>query len=320
MSEKEEPNNEDKIAPWVYIVVGLVSVGMVILGHTVEAGQNELTKFLSSWSIHVFMKELGFAGVIALILIGTIERFTRKRHERAADDLVKRINNDLFHAIYERYIPHSVFNEVEKGLMKSNVYRKNLEVYYTLESFPDDEKIDGLPCDRHLKCSMLNKYDLKNITDKPIEHDVILNLELPIDPGWERYCKITEIEIDGERLPPAAIKEKTETTSIQICFCHTITIKPGDVVSVMTKAELIKRKLDQELWTSRLPSDGIKLTVTVPMKDLEVDAHALHLEEVKPILDTEVTKSWELRHGIFPFQSVVFWWHPKQTLTCPIAQ
>lgn len=317
MSVKEEPHNDDKIAPWVYIVVGLVSVGMVVFGHMIEAGQNVVAKLLSSWSIHVFMKELGFAGIIALILIGTIERFTRKRHERAADELVERINNDLFHAIYERYIPPELFTEVEKALMESNVYRKNHEVNYTLDNLNGTEKLGGLPCDRHIKCSVIAMYDLENITDHSVEHDIVLNLERPIDPEWEGHCKITEVEIDRRPLTPDEISKNTSKTEAQIKFSHKVTLKPREVVPVITKATLIKRKLDQEVWSSRLPSDGIKLVVTVPAKDLEVQAHAHHHEELKQMVNTGVSTTWKLQYGMFPHQSVVFWWHPKQAIACP---
>ncbi|MDP1634267.1 MAG: hypothetical protein Q8L69_06255, partial [Gallionellaceae bacterium] len=67
-----------------------------------------------------------------------------------------------------------------------------------------------------------------------------------------------------------------------------------------------------EIWTSRLPSDGFKLTVSMPGKDIKVFAKALHFEKIVPILSNDVTKSWELKHGIFPFQSVIFWWHSDQ--------
>ena len=113
--EDSSPNNEDLIAGWVYGVVGLVSVVLLLVGHLVETDYATFA---------IFLKELAFAGMIALILIGTIERFNRRRHERAANALVERINKNLFHAIYERYIPHAVFNEVEKGLLRSNVFRQ----------------------------------------------------------------------------------------------------------------------------------------------------------------------------------------------------
>lgn len=84
-----------------------------------------------------------------------------------------------------------------------------------------------------------------------------------------------------------------------------------------TEATLIKQKLDQEIWASRIPSDGIKLTVSIPSKDLVVYANALHSEPLLPIINNDATKSWELNHGIFPFQSVVFWWCGKEPLICP---
>ncbi|MEW6166046.1 MAG: hypothetical protein AB1642_13390 [Pseudomonadota bacterium] len=309
MSEiNPDQEQDDTNAKGVYIIVLIISTLLFTIGHLLHADY-------PMWS--VFVKELSFAGFIALILIGTIERFTRNRHEKAANRLVKRINNDLFHAIYERYIPPKVLSEVEKALMGSNVYRENHEVNYTIDNLDDSEKLGGLPCDRHVKCSIVAMYNLKNITDHSVKHDIELNLERPIDPEWEVHCKITEVEIDGQALASEDIAEQTSLTPAQIKFSHTVTLKPREVVPVITKATLIKRKLDQEVWSSRLPSDGIKLIVTVPARDLDVRAHAHHHEELKRLLGTGVSTTWELGFGMFPHQSVVFWWSPKQPLACP---
>lgn len=307
-----KPNHEDLIAWWVYVVVGLVSLLLLSGGHQIEKEYP---------TIAIFMKELAFAGVIALILIGTIERFSRARHQRAADALVERININLFHAIYERYIPHVVFSEVEKALLRSNVLRKDHEVYYTLEPLNnDDDRKAGPPCDKYIKCIIQANYKLKNITARPITHTVKLNLERPSDKDFVGRCKITDVSIDNIALTADKIEDQTTLTPIQICFKHDVAIKPEETILVSTRAELVKRSLDQEIWTSMLPSDGFKLSVTVPMKNLEVQAHALHMEEVETIMSNEVTKVWKLPYGMFPFQSVVFWWHPKQASDCPIAQ
>lgn len=309
--EDSSPNNEDLIAGWVYGVVALVSLVLLLIGHQVETNYPTFA---------IFLKELAFAGMIALILIGTIERFNRSRHERAANALVERINKNLFHAIYERYIPHAVFNEVEKGLLRSNVFRQEHEVYYTLEPLNDAGTVVWPPCGKYLKCIAQASYTLKNITDNPITHPVKLNLERPPEQELISYCKITDVEIDRHVLTAEEIQTMTTVTPIQICFKHDVDIKPGETIFVRTRAELIKRDLDQEIWTSMLPSDGIKLTVTVPAKNLEIKAHALHIEEIDTIVDTDVTKVWSLRYGMFPYQSLVFWWHPRQENRCPVAK
>jgi hypothetical protein len=84
------------------------------------------------------LHELGFAGVVSVILIFTIEKFSRERHKLAAETLLDRINQDLFRAIYKRYIPEAVFEEVEKCIMMGSVYRESHELDYTIDAFAED--------------------------------------------------------------------------------------------------------------------------------------------------------------------------------------
>ncbi len=105
-----ERNPEVKIDGWVYLTIFCISLLFLVIS----------AHYHSEWPVlSPFFKELGVAGVIALILVFTIEKFTRQRHEKAANTLVEKINNNLFHAIYKRYIPEEVFSEVEKSLLKN---------------------------------------------------------------------------------------------------------------------------------------------------------------------------------------------------------
>ena len=308
------PNkDQDHFAWWVYLVVLLTSCLLFFVGHL--AGQHYGATHFSA----IFLKELAFAGVIALILIVTIERFNRRRHELAADALVKRISDNLFHAIYERYVPPAVFKEVEKALLRANVFRQEHKVYYTLDIL-DDPVLVGPPCGKYIRCKAQASYPLTNITGIPIVHPVKLNIERPPEREFIEHCKIVKVEINGRSLSPEEIRTNTTGTDIQICFRYDVSIKPGEKIQVYTDAELVKRDLDQEIWTSMLPSDGIELTVTVPAKNLEIKAHALHMEEVKVIQKNDSTTVWSLKHGMFPFQSVVFWWCPRQENRCPVLK
>jgi len=117
-----------------------------------------VSKIFDLGLLSVMLKELGFALIIAIILIFTVERVSRKNHEEAADRLVEKINKNLFNAIYKRYIPNEVFAEVEAALLKSDVLRDKYEVNYALaeidhKQFPNLEESD---IDTHLHCTLLS--------------------------------------------------------------------------------------------------------------------------------------------------------------------
>ena len=64
-----------------------------------------------------------------------------------------------------------------------------------------------------------------------------------------------------------------------------------------------------EVWSTRIPSDGLTLSVRHPT-NLQVDATANHSQKLDPLLSQPNIHKWKLDHGMFPFQSVVFWWKP----------
>lgn len=298
MNLLKDDGKDGIVAALVFIAVFLVSLVSILISLVFQA----------DWPIAApFFKEIGFAGIISLIVIFTVESFSRKRHEKAADALVEKINSDLFHAVYKRYIPEVVFAEVEKCLMHSGVFRHGHEVNYTIENLKGDAGAGD--CNKHVKCLAQSRYTLRNVTEGEIDHPVILTLERPINPKLDGHCKIISMKINGNELKDEDILESTETTESQVVFRRNVKIPARGDVEVCSSSILLKQKTDSEIWASRLPSDGFKLTISMPGKDIKVFASALHSEKLTPILNNEVTKSWELKHGMFPFQSVVFWWH-----------
>jgi len=259
-----------------------------------------------------FLKELGFAFVIAVIIIFTVEKFTRSRHEEAAHDLINDMNHSLFKAIFKRYIPETVFNEVEKCLIKANIFRTKYEVYYTLTSI--DPAIDD-DRDRinHVACESKTRYRLSNNTDGPVTHTVKSVFELPIDSAWHDDVKVLEAKIGNKVLTSEEITQHSDTSdNKQLIFSYKLDFKPREEIDIFIKASLIKRTTDMEVWSSMLPSDGIKLTVSTPDRNIKVCASANHHEKITEVTNDDATRVWELDHGIFPYQSIVFWWSKQQ--------
>jgi hypothetical protein len=110
-SEQVDPGqtrNDITVLRLVYFVVFAVSVISMLVSH----------KFLPGYpDVATFTKELGFAGIIALIIIFTVERHTRSSHQKAANALIRDINKDLFHAIYNRSHESGVFVMKRAGIL-----------------------------------------------------------------------------------------------------------------------------------------------------------------------------------------------------------
>jgi len=282
----------------IYLIILLIAIILLITSHAEIFHQPE-TKLLGE-----LFKELGFAGVVAIVLVFTVEKFTRARHETAADELMDRINYNLFYAVYKRYIPEPVFAEVEKAVMRSKVFRTKHKLTYTIDDFPADV-IAGA---NHFLCSAQTRYTLKNLTSSEIEHDVVVQLEIPILPALAPYCRVDLVEINHAPLSKEEIVAATSTSTTEVEFRHTIKIPADGVIEIHTCSYLVKDKIDSEIWASRIPSDGLTLTVSTPTKNIKVNAKANHIEKIEHTLKNSATNTWELDHGIFPYQSIVFWW------------
>lgn len=291
-----------------YIAIFVTGVLLIVVSKVIEPGL-----------LTIMLKELGFALIIAIILIFTVERVSRQKHEEAADRLVEKINKNLFNAIYKRYIPNEVFAEVEAALLKSDVLRDKYEINYALaeidhKNFPNLREDD---LKNHLQCTLLSSFNIQNITSKTIDYTVALHLEVPIEERLREYVKISEMEIDGVALKPYELEkdEYFKITDTHLIFEKVISIGPSEIKEISMKAKTLKRSTDMEIWASRVPSTGMRVQVSVP-ETFRVEATANHTQALrkKKMADANST-IWYLDHGIFPFQSVVFWWQPEKSST-----
>lgn len=268
--------------------------------------------------LFTILHEVGMALIIAVVLIYTIDGISKKKHETIAQEFTEKLNKDIFHAIYKRYIPSVVFEEIERCVLGAHVIRENYCVSYTIQ--PLTNAPAGVPCNKYVSCLAQSNYTIRNLTDSTVKHSVCLFLERPIDKQLSSFVKINEFRINNELLTDDVIAKHTKANGSdeQISFQMDVNIPPKSSISVSSTAHLVKFSTDQEVWSSRIPSDGIDLTVTVPPGGFEVLAKANHSQPLKPMLFNSVTRRWSLNHGIFPHQSIAFWWHPLgMELNCP---
>ena len=248
-------------------------------------------------------KEVGFALIVAIFLVFTIEKFTREHHQAAADELMQKTHKNLFHAIYKRYIPEKIFEEIEKSVMESDVMRSRYELDYTIEQHHSRGDL--------VTCTAQSSYILESVVDAPVEYRIVIQLELPIEKEFHQECSIDELMIDGKPISPQELKLGIDRDSDYCTLIHTLKMNARGKYKIASKSRLIKKTTDMEVWASRIPSDGLQLTVSTPNKFLDVSATAKHSQKLEVRLNNDVTKKWDLPYGIFPYQSIIFWWKPK---------
>jgi len=290
---------------FILVIMGFIGVVLllvsIVIGTSLEDGAEKPL-------YAIFFKELGFALIIAVLLAFSVERAMRSRHEKAAQDTMEAINKNLFKAVYDRYIPPEVFSEVERCLMTCDIVRKEYQIDYTL-SYIEHDDFEGISQgdkDSHLKCDIFSKYVIENVTDSTTDVPIELHLEKPIDSALSKFLEVKSVSIGDWTIKGDQIKDYIEDAKEHLIFKTNKEISARGEVEVSMVARVVKRKVDAEIWASRLPSNDITLRVRSP-RGVEVFATANHSQSLK-VSDSSDFKVYELKHGVFPFQSVIFWW------------
>lgn len=291
-----------------YVILGLVGIILILVSPHLP----------STWKGYQYWKPVvdGLAGsmIIATILIYTVELSSRRRQLKASARITNKISEDVFRAIYNRYVPDSIFREVEECLLMSNIYR---------EDFCIDVKLSPLTREQCPTASLRNNaekyyllhshttYKLINTKDLNITHKIKTLVELPLNQDLFDLVKITGVRIGGEAISPEIIDSGTavKTDRSALVFELPVNLNARGEVDVSVSYQAVKQKVDMEVWSTREPTYRLKLKVSAP-EGLEVQAKANHSKDVACIRDgLPGCFEWNLPFGIFPHQSVVFWWH-----------
>lgn len=285
----------------VFFLIGIILISIYKIYLPAE-GQPHISLYL--------FKEIGMAMVIAIMLVYSIELVTRKRHDLAAEKWQNEANKNVFRSIYKRYIPEAVFAEVESCLLNSKVYRDDYTINYTLRDMEEHEL--KMASNDHFIAEVKSRYTLINTTDSDIKHLVTVNLDVPNEDDFVKFTTITSVKADNVEL----LKACPIVTDVdgKCLFQSEIIVSAGGQKEIIMQGQTAKRKIDSEVWSSRLPSTGLDIFITSPA-GVEVKCNAnnsskIIMNEARNFSNVEV---WELKNGIFPYQSVIMWWNGKVT-------
>ena len=81
----------------------------------------------------LLLKEAGVAGYIVCILNLSAEWVNAKRHHEKEFRMIKKLNEELFLAVYGRDIDKSIVDHINENILKSNIIRRNCVWFVTLE-------------------------------------------------------------------------------------------------------------------------------------------------------------------------------------------
>lgn len=306
---------------WVSIVLGFVSLSF--LGVYWAAHRYLASEYADSFLV-LIAKELGMAGLIALILNVSIEWINRAKHfsqqnellfelEKKHEDTSKRLLNDvnkqLFRTVYQRNIDAEVFAQVEKHLLMAEIMRRDFKASFTIKPFRMNGELTNLAV-----VDFCNSFTVQNLTDAPVTAPVVKAL-IDVKPAYRDQCKFKRIKIGETIFEGAALDEKVQ----QVAGRNLLTVRVDQVIaaneSVPVSVEYQKLEaIDYlEVVVTTIPADKIDLEVVDPESFFTVDAMSLHPEDEVRVTNSEreFLAQWKLDNAIFPGQGILLSWHPK---------
>ncbi len=293
---------------WLVLALSLVCIlAHLVIGRTpTETASDQLVHVG-----HELLKEIGFAGVVAFLLIITIDGFSRKQHEKSAELLTDKVNKNLFEAVFKNKIPDELYKAVRSQLLESKVVRRDFDAIYTFSKLKD-----AADAAEWVRMEVIHTYRLENINSEDLKDFKITNtINIPHDPRLQQLCEVRSICFGDTVLSPKEIKEITvkDPENHFLRYAFEVDIPAGGSIKIQLRDKRIMRLHDSNVLCATFPTIGLSLTVNVPSGDLSLDAESLHAKDLeeKPLAEGGTMFQWQLPCGLLPYQGIYFQWRPE---------
>lgn len=313
---------------WLLLALGIISVAIAAVlehpvlaaktPHVLSAGEFSGQSVVFSWKALIgFLKEIGFALIIAWAVSYLIERQAKKRDHEANEAARKQMASDVIFAVYGLQHSRDYVRKVVEKTLLPKVVRTRYSVGYTIERLSAEEQADlQVTSTRFVKFSQISTYSFLNVSPDPVTHEIryalpVRNGERLHDFAGIRSAKIgdqicTRAQLEG------ALNSKREDA--YKAYSWSRTLKPGVPLAVVIEAVSIKELSDNEVWGNyHATYEGMTLTV----RNLVPEITAFGLRELTASSAAKVYENpgrdaqWTINGPILPNDSVVFWWRSK---------
>lgn len=297
------------------ILLLLISILLIVLGSTWQTKTEVLFMKVSYSDLSLLLSALGTSLFSALAIYVSLQFLSERLLEKKTMEIIEAVKQDLFKSIYGRYISPSLFFEVERCLLKNDLMRRNTNLLLEITdeapnciSECEAKKIQDLDLKDYLFCVQSITYELENTSATKVAAPIKSVIELPLDKELSEVVKTLNLTIDEKPVPKEDISTFNDIRRDSCVTNHEIDLEPGRIIKVKVESLLLKKSSDVETWASVYPTENLNLTV-VHGVNYEVNASANHADNLQQTHNTGNMKQWVLNKGIFPYQSVVVWWH-----------
>ena len=289
----------------------------LLKAETAELAQDKATRpfFRNPSFFASLLRDLGLAGLVALLVGALIEKASRKRQEEDFNTHLQNVSQETFKAVIGHKIPESIVDKVLGTVLRKAIIRENSRLKLRLSDIPGRETGDYIL----LNCT--HQYILRNLSSETVKHTIKIFKPTPPVEGYDEFLLPMTVTIDGEPLEEDVIADGDDAipnSGFEERFAHKINIKPNSSINVRSETWLLKEQSDTELWVSLIPSTGMEVDVEMALGTLplwHVDAlHSGSLDILTPNLPlppfSERNCSYRLTDALLPYQGIHLWWRP----------
>jgi hypothetical protein len=291
----------------VYFLFGLAILVFAIYVFEVPNSEGIITgKDFVFWKS--FPKELAFALIIAAVVAVTIERAARQKQRDEVNEQINQVKKNLFKAVYGETISNLYFEYFEKTVLKSSVFRSNLQLAVVMNKVRENDEL--------IKLNITTRWTINNTSDVPYNYGYVYF----VDEGDPMISKINLLSTGGNALTAEELENVNANLSIKTTepyrkFFKEYVIPARGKLDFISEIDVFKTKNDHMLWQTLHPSDGIVYSV-VGLPGLKIYDDLIHSSSSENIGSENEPKSIIRRFNgpMYPGNGFIFWWRKTDTV------
>ena len=302
--------------------IGLVSIVSAGYFHLVNDGLSggviPTSRAMLSLS-EIFLRDVGFAFIIAMGISIGIEAQAREEERSASEAMRKQIALDVFLGVFSRRLPKKYVDRVSETHLFPLVLREELYAELTIAAIPPSVlKIGNLDGQKYVSLSTVYKYYIRNIStssytynlslteyvysEKYTKHFGIVSVRIG-DKVFEFLKDIADIESYGSELTYSRDPE-SGVINLQV----PITIDQDGSVYVEMEVRAIKDRNGNEVTWSIMPTTSGMFVLQSTIPGFEVDfSTGTPLSVISRRDDMVIAR---IDGPLLKNDSVAVWWWP----------
>jgi len=261
-----------------------------------------------------FLREIGFACFIALVVGFFVERGARHEQAFEAERRQTAIAESVFKGVFATSVPRELVDLAVSAVLRARVVRLSHKNTYTLTGRCHDAGSEPV---EYVEFKVTSAYEVRNVSDEEVPFEIRLSFPLPADGRLSALARLLSLTVGGDKYDAARLEAgdaAVPDTAYDKRFAWKRPLAPGETLSIRSEYMMAKEFSDSELWVSVLPNLKMELAMTVNIPDLEFGVRGILPGDVRKVSGTghDGHHVWEVTSPCLAHQGMSVWWRRRR--------